>query len=93
MRRSLRVFSEAITGAIKGVVQPAEAKPLVKAIMEKDTVSTYADSISGSFIIKGLSEGIYLMKFEPSEGFQDTVLSNIGVVPGQVTEIDTLFIK
>jgi hypothetical protein len=89
----IRVFSEAITGAIKGVVQPAEAKPLVNAIINGDTLSTYADSISGAFIIRGLSEGSYLMKFEPAEGFQDTVLSNIGVVPGQVTEIDTLFIK
>jgi hypothetical protein len=89
----IRVFSEAITGSIKGVVQPAEAKPLVKAIMEGDTVSTYADSLSGSFVIRGLSEGNYLIDLEPVEGYKDTVLSEIGVIHGQVTALDTIFIQ
>jgi len=87
----IRVFTEAITGSVKGVVQPVEAKPLVMAILQEDTLSTYADTVSGAFIIRGLSEGSYRLKFEPVEGFQDTVLSDIGVIPGQVTELDTLF--
>jgi hypothetical protein len=89
----IRVFTEAITGSIKGVVQPAEAKPLVMAIIHEDTVSTYANTVSGAFIIRGLSEGSYSVKFKPVEGFQDTVLSDIGVIPGQVTEVDTMYIQ
>lgn len=89
----IRVFTEAITGSIKGVVQPAEAKPLVMAIMDEDTVSTYSDSVSGVFMIRGLTEGNYSVEFKPLEGFKDTVLSDIGVIPGQVTEVDTVYIQ
>lgn len=89
----IRVFTEALTGSIKGVVQPPEAEPLVMAIKDEDTVSTYADAVSGAFKIRGLAEGSYRVKFEPLEGFKDTVLSDIGVIPGQVTELDTLFIQ
>ena len=89
----IRVFTEAITGSIKGVVQPAEAKPLVMAIMNKDTVSTYSDSVSGAFMIRGLTEGSYMVEFKPIEGFKDTALSDIGVIPGQVTEVDTVYIQ
>jgi len=89
----IRVFTEAITGSIKGIVQPAEAKPLVLVIIQEDTASTYADKLSGAIIIRGLYAGSYSVKFEPVEGFQDIVLSDIGAIPGQVTELDTLFIQ
>lgn len=89
----IRIFTEVITGSIKGVVQPVEARPLVMAIMDEDTVSTYSDTVSGAFKIRGLSEGSYALKFEPVEDFKDTVLSDIGVIPGQVTEVDTMYIQ
>lgn len=89
----IRVFTEAITGSIKGVVQPAEARPFVMAIMDEDTVSTYADTLSGAFRIRGLTKGSYMVKFKPLEDFKDTILSDIGVIPGQVTEVDTMFIQ
>lgn len=88
----IRVFTEALTGSIKGVVQPLESAPLVLAFKDEDTVSTYADTVSGNFLIRGLAEGSYTVKFEPVEGFKDTILSEIDVIPGQVFELDTLVI-
>lgn len=88
----IRVFSEAVNGSVKGVVQPADARPYVTAMSDTDTASTYADTVSGSFMIRGLPEGVYAIEFEPVDGYMDTVLNDVSVVPGQASIIDTLFI-
>ncbi len=89
----IRVFTKAITGSLEGVVSPAEAKPLIMAIGTEDTTSTYADMTSGYFMIRGLFEGDYSLEIQPVEGFKDTVLSDISIVPGQTINIDTVFIQ
>ena len=88
----IRVFTKAITGSVEGVVSPAEAKPLIMVIGAEDTTSTYADTTSGYFMIRGLFEGDYSLEVQPVEGFKDTVLSDISIVPGQTTVIDTVFL-
>ena len=88
----IRVFTEAITGSVQGVIRPVAATPLILAIGENDTSSTYADTITGNFLVRGLSEGIYSLEFHPLEGFKDTTLTDIEVLPGQITLIDTLII-
>lgn len=89
----IRVFTKAITGSVEGVVSPAEAKPLIMAIMAEDTTSTFANTTSGYFMIRGLLEGEYSLEIQPVEGFKDTILSDISIVPGQTTLIDTVFIQ
>jgi hypothetical protein len=89
----IRVFTEAITGAISGIAQPAEARPVITAMSDVDTVSTYADTVSGTFMIRGLAEGNYKLEFIPLDAYQDTVLTDITVLPGQVIEVDTMFIQ
>lgn len=89
----IRVFTESVTGSIEGVVNPVGSKPLVMAIIQDDTMSTYADTVSGAFLIRGLYEGSYALKFLPVEGFRDTLLSGVSVIAGQTTAIDTLFIQ
>jgi len=56
-------------------------------------VSTYADTISGDFMIRGLFEGSYILEFQPVDEFMDTLLTGIDVLPGQVTLMDTVFIQ
>ena len=89
----IRVFTEVITGSVKGVISPAEANPLIMAIGTEGTTSTFADADSGYFVIRGLFEGDYSLEIQPVEGFKDTVLSNISIVPGQTIDIDTVFIQ
>ena len=89
----IKVYTEAVTGSIQGVAWPLEAKPMVMAIMDEDTVSTYADTVSGMFLIRGLSEGSYEMAFSPLEGYQDTIIPNIAVISGQTMLMDTVFIR
>jgi len=89
----IRVYTEAISGSISGVVSPVESKPLVMAILEEDTVSTYADTINGNFMLRGLFEGSYSLEIQAEDPYQDTVLTGIHVVPGQTTLVDTVFIQ
>ena len=86
----IRVFTEAITGSLQGVVKPVEARPAVLAVQGNDTASTYADTVTGDFMLRGLSEGPCSVEFHPVEGYQDTTLADINVLPGMVTDLDTI---
>lgn len=89
----IKVYTEAVTGSIQGVAWPVAAKARVMAIMDEDTVSTYADTVSGMFLIRGLSEGNYNMAFSPLEAYRDTIIPNIAVMSGQTILMDTVFIQ
>jgi hypothetical protein len=87
----IRVFTKAVSGAIEGVVSPAKAKPLIYAISASlDSLSVYADTTSGKFMFRGLTEGNYKLRFLPVSPFKDSTLYNVSVTTGLVTKIDTL---
>lgn len=90
----LKVFTKAVSGTITGIVSPIEARPLIYAISAQlDSASSFADTISGCFMFRGLSEGIYSLKFLPISPFSDTTLMDISVNAGLVTKLDTLKFK
>ena len=87
----LRVFTNAVSGAIQGVVFPAKAKPEIYAISAQlDSVSTFADTTSGNFMFKGLAAGNYKLSFLPQSPYAEATLQNISVTTGMVTKLDTL---
>ncbi len=87
----LKVFTKSISGAIAGIVSPANANPLIYAISSQlDTVSTLTDTISGCFKFSGLSEDIYKLNFLPADTYRDTTIENISVTIGMVTRLDTI---
>lgn len=90
----LRVFTASVSGALKGVVSPPKAKPWIYAISaQQDSVSTFADTISGNFMFNGLTAGTYNLSFVPQDSYNDTILQNIIVSNGTVTKLDTLKFK
>ena len=98
----IKVFTEAITGSIEGVVQPPEAGPAILAIgPTDDTTTVFADAISGQFMFRGLSAGYYDLEFHPDTVFgdtaftvfADTTLLDIEVFAGQTTFLDTLWFQ
>ena len=89
----IRLFTEAITGSVQGVVTPVESRPYIMAIIEEDTTSTYAGTVTGNFMIRGLPEGSYTLELQPVEDYKDTVLTDVIVVNGQTTVIDTITIR
>jgi hypothetical protein len=83
----IRSITEATSGAIKGVVSPAESAPAIFAIVAEDTVSTtYADS-TGKFLLRGVPEGTYTVSFDAKEGYSDFQQSNVNVSIGSVTDM------
>jgi hypothetical protein len=90
----IRVFTEAITGSIEGVVQPADAKPTVMVIGHSDdTTAVFTDTITGQFMIRGLAAGLYDLEFYPDTVYRDTTLVDIEVIAGESTVLDTLWFK
>lgn len=86
----IRAFTEAQDGGIRGTVSPAESQPVVMAIINEDTVSTYSDEF-GNFFLMGLNEGTYNVLFSPVEGYEEKLIENIQVELGVVTDMDTVF--
>jgi hypothetical protein len=86
----IRVFTQAVSGILKGVSWPPEAKAYISVISEDDTVRTVADTVTGEFMVRGLSEGTYNVDFESTFGFRDTTLTDISILFGQVTQLDTM---
>lgn len=87
----IRTYTEATSGAIEGVVEPVEAEPYIMAISENnDTTGTYADTISGGFLLKGLEAGTYYVEFEPVDDFDSQTVEDIDVSVGHVTSLDTI---
>lgn len=87
----IKVFSEAVSGAIEGIISPADARPMIYAISElDDTSTTFSDTLTGKFMFKGLSGGAYNIDFTPVSPYSDTTLKDIMVETGKVTRLDTL---
>lgn len=89
----LRVFTQSVSGAISGIVSPANARPAIYAISSLDSFSVFADTISGKYMFHGLKAGEYKLSFDAKAPYRDTVLVNIPVRTGLVTKIDTLKFK
>ena len=94
LKPTIRIFTDATTGAIKGTVLPAAAKTFVYAIANaNDTIaSSAADTLSGSFLLQGIpAASAYTVSFHPTAGnYKDTSLVNIAVSNGMVTNTGTL---
>lgn len=89
----IRAYTEETSGAIAGVIEPVSAEPYVMAIMNEDTIATYADEVSGEFLLGGLEAGTYYMKFMPVEGYEPRTIEDIDVFIGEVTTMDTITLQ
>jgi hypothetical protein len=89
----IRTYSEAKSGAIKGMVTPAESLPAVFAITGVDTVATtYADE-TGKFLLTGVPEGTYIVSFDPKEGFDEFQKADVSVSNGVVTDVGVVALQ
>lgn len=86
----IRSITQALDGAIKGTVHPANANPSVFAITGTDTISTSVDTTSGAFLVKGLQAGTYRVVTSATSQYQSKEISNVTVVNGQVTDVGTV---
>ncbi|MFM6984475.1 MAG: DUF4382 domain-containing protein [Chitinophagaceae bacterium] len=81
----IRVVNKSVDGAISGIILPQTANPAVYAISGTDTFSTYANALSGGFMISGLKAGTYQLQIRPKAPYRDSTLNGITVNVGTVT--------
>jgi len=88
----VRGYLEDVLGGISGVVVPPNGAYYVEAVNATDTAGTMIDTLTGEYLLSTVVPGTYNLNFSTNPGFSDTTLTNIGVVVGQVTQVDTLFL-
>ncbi len=92
----IHAANEATSGSISGIIQPAEAKPVIYGISNSDTLATaLSDTTSGVFKIIGLNAGTYTLSIIPADTtmYQDTTLANVNVSTGETRQLGTITLK
>ena len=80
----LKSFCDEKSARLEGRVTPLAAAPvLVTVYNATDTSLAIPDSKDGEFKIGGLKEGTYSVSFKGSNGFRDTLISNISISRGK----------
>lgn len=82
----IKAYTKNRTGSIEGEVWPAAANALPMVYNATDTAYALPDR-EGDFEFCGLKPGTYSLRFNPANGYRDTVLTNIVVNPGKETEL------
>lgn len=90
----IRMFEEATSGSISGVVAPLEALPVVKAYNNTDTLMALPSVINGMFVIKGVPAGVYSVEITPANIlYKSKVISDVNVTLGQTANIGTVTLE
>jgi hypothetical protein len=88
----MRMYTEAVSGAIEGFVFPAEAQPFVTVYSSTDTLMALPDS-TGYFKVSGLAAGAYNVEFasglDPILYIPQTIL-DVQVVNGEISQLETI---
>lgn len=73
-------------------MSPAEAKPVVYAIANGDTLATtLADETEGTFKLIGLEEGSYTVSLDPrDEAYSSKDTTEVRVVVGETNDLGTI---
>lgn len=85
----IRVVDQAISGAIKGVIDPSALICSVTATEGTNQFSTYSDS-TGGFLLMGVPSGTYNLTVSPNPPLIPQTINNVVVVNGQITDAGTI---
>lgn len=88
----IRAIPQAVSGAMRGTVSPAESNPKIYAITGTDTVGTIADS-TGNFYFPGLKAGTYKVNIEPNSAYQAKSIDGVAVMNGSVKDLGTVTLQ
>ena len=86
----IRTFTEATSGAIKGIVSPVAANATVQATNGVDVLSAIPDPVTGEFLIRGVPAGTWTVTIDANNGYVDQTISNVSVTIGQVADVGAI---
>ena len=86
----IRTFTEATSGAIKGIVSPVAANATVQATNGVDVLSAIPDPVTGEFLIRGIPAGTWTVTIDANNGYVDQTISNVSVTIGQVADVGAI---
>jgi len=85
----IRSFTAANSGAIQGIISPDTAVQYVFIVSNLDTIGTLPNP-DGIFLLQGLDSGFYDVNFLGSGTYPDSTIFGVGVILGQITDLDTV---
>ena len=86
----IRTFTEATSGAIKGIVLPLAAVATVSATNGVDILSAIPDPVTGEFLIRGVPDGVWTVTIDANNGYIDQTINNVNVTTGIVTDVGSI---
>jgi hypothetical protein len=94
MKPVIRIIVDQTSGALQGVVEPVDARAMIWTVAGDDTVTAYADTLSGGFAFGMLPAGSYDLNIAATAGaYADTVLGGVAVAAGQTTDVGTVTLQ
>lgn len=90
----LRIQANAEAGNVAGTIFPPSARALVWTTIGTETVSTYADPVTGGFQLSALPVGTYTVNIDPTvDGFYGTVVVGVCVEAEVTANLGLLFLN
>ena len=94
MNPVIRLVVDATSGSIFGNVDPVESRAMVMTVVGDDTVSTYADTLTGDFRLMALPAGLYDVEIAATVGtYRDTMLAAVQAVAGGETDLGIIVLE
>lgn len=85
----IRAFIIKGSGAVKGIIKPAEARPIISILSGTDTAYAFP-WVDGRFKVRGLDAGTYSVFINAGNGYKDTTINNVSVTVGKETDLGTI---
>lgn len=90
----IRTFTKATSGTIKGTALPLLHVKGVFAIQSTDTIAAaIPDALTGVYVLSGLNAGTYNVAIAGDGILKDTVVANVAVKVGEVSNVGIITLK
>lgn len=94
MKPVIRIIVDQTSGGLMGVVEPVSARALVWTVAGDDTVTAWADTVTGQFTFSMLAAGEYDLNIGATVGtYRDSVLTGQVVSVAQTTDVGTIVLE
>ena len=94
MNPVIRIIVDQMSGGLMGAVEPVAARAMIWTMAGPDTVTAWADTLTGEYMFSMLPAGSYDLNIGATVGaYRDTVLAGQVVSTGQMTDAGTVVLE